>query len=80
MSELKHTPCSEDPDLFFSHNQRKITRALAACASCTLIDICREEALSNGERYGIWGGMTEEERRDSRRRGTLAVVQHEAAA
>ena len=62
MSEPTPTPCSNEPDLFFSHSQRKIQRALNTCATCPLIEICREEALTNDERHGIWGGKTPAER------------------
>ena len=40
-------------------------RAAAAksiCAACPVIDTCREHALSAREPYGVWGGLTEEER------------------
>ncbi len=34
------------------------------CASCTVRDDCLDEALANGERHGIWGGLTDVERAD----------------
>ena len=36
--------------------------AKAICATCPVLEQCREYALSAHEPYGIWGGMTEEER------------------
>ncbi len=36
--------------------------AKAVCARCPVIDECREHALSVREPYGVWGGMTVEER------------------
>jgi WhiB family redox-sensing transcriptional regulator len=36
--------------------------AKAVCASCPVINECREHALSVEEPYGIWGGLSEEDR------------------
>lgn len=41
------------------------------CAGCEVIDQCREWALVNNERLGVWGGMTERERRFARREMTV---------
>ena len=37
--------------------------AKAVCASCPVRQDCLEMAIANNERYGIWGGMTDLERR-----------------
>ncbi|AZA09926.1 MULTISPECIES: WhiB family transcriptional regulator [Corynebacterium] len=37
-------------------------RAKEICQTCPVLKACREHALSTGEVYGIWGGMTEGER------------------
>lgn len=37
-------------------------RAKAICAECPVMMTCRQHALSVGEPYGIWGGMSESER------------------
>ena len=37
--------------------------AKAICRTCPVILDCRNHALSTREPYGVWGGMTEEERR-----------------
>lgn len=37
--------------------------AKAICASCPVVAECLDEALRIGEQYGIWGGMTDHERR-----------------
>lgn len=80
MNEPMATPCSHEPDLFFSHSERKIQRALAACATCPFIQICREEALRNDERHGIWGGLTEDDRRRARTRSRGPRALHHAVA
>ena len=61
-----------DPDLFFPERGRPRgrPRRCAGAASCA-ID-CLEYALVNGEKFGIWGGLSERERRRIRRERTLA--------
>jgi WhiB family transcriptional regulator, redox-sensing transcriptional regulator len=59
---------SSDPDLFFPVSsagiaQREIAEALAVCARCAVQAPCREFALRTRQQHGIWGGMTEHERR-----------------
>ena len=60
-----------DTELFFhpegergSTRRRRAAGAKAICATCPVIEQCREYALRAQEPYGIWGGMTEEERRE----------------
>jgi WhiB family redox-sensing transcriptional regulator len=69
-----------DPDVFFhpegERGPARAQRAAAAkavCATCPVITQCAAHALAVREPYGVWGGMTEEEReaRSSRR---LALV------
>lgn len=42
-------------------------RALAICATCPVVDTCRDWAVDNGE-IGIWGGTLQGERRLLRRK------------
>ncbi|WP_395728880.1 WhiB family transcriptional regulator [Nakamurella sp.] len=44
-----------------SRDQR-VVRAKEVCASCPVIDACRQHALEVQEQYGVWGGLSEEER------------------
>lgn len=37
-------------------------RAKQVCAGCVVREQCLEQALRVGERYGIWGGLTDVER------------------
>ncbi|VEG27506.1 WhiB family transcriptional regulator [Actinomyces howellii] len=46
-----------------SARRRRDEGAKAVCRTCEVLEICREHALSTHEPYGVWGGMTEEERR-----------------
>ena len=56
---------------FFPSRGEESSRAKETCAGCPVLDTCREYALGKGERHGIWGGMSERERR--RVRATRAV-------
>ena len=58
-----------DPTIFFhpegERGPRRRARdaaAQAVCATCPVIDACRQHALTVREPYGVWGGMTEDDR------------------
>lgn len=68
-----------DPELFFPQRGMSTREAKAVCAGCVVRDDCLEYALANGEKFGIWGGLSERERRRVRRHRTL-VARHSAAA
>ena len=40
----------------------RISRAKAVCAHCPALIACRDYALNNGEVFGVWGGLSEEDR------------------
>lgn len=42
--------------------QARVTRAKAICRRCPVVEECRQHALTVQEPYGIWGGLTENER------------------
>ena len=46
-----------------AERQARETRAKAVCASCPVRERCQEHALTIEEHYGIWGGLTENDRR-----------------
>ena len=59
----------KDTELFFhpegergSARRRRAEAATAICGSCPVIDACREHSLAVREPYGVWGGLSEEER------------------
>jgi WhiB family transcriptional regulator, redox-sensing transcriptional regulator len=56
-----------DPDLFFPERGASTREAKEVCRGCVVRDDCLEYALDNGEKFGIWGGMSERERRRLRR-------------
>ena len=61
-----------DPDLFFPERGASTREAKEVCRGCVVREECLEYALANGEKFGIWGGMSERERRRIRRARALA--------
>ena len=70
----KQAACREaDPEIFFPVSIRDvgtIAEAKAVCGRCAVREACLRYAQNNKEDNGIWGGLTEEERRAERRRGS----------
>lgn len=63
-----------DPDLFFPVASSgpaalQVTRAKAVCAQCPVLTDCLIYALATGQDAGVWGGTSEEERREIRSAG-----------
>lgn len=63
----------QDPDLFFPIGDAgpaldQIDRAKAFCHRCPVVEQCLRFALQTGQDYGIWGGLTAQERRAMRQR------------
>jgi WhiB family redox-sensing transcriptional regulator len=57
-----------DPEAFFPEKGGSTREAKRVCTSCEVRAACLEYALSNDERFGIWGGLSERERRKLKRR------------
>ncbi|WP_456949816.1 WhiB family transcriptional regulator [Geodermatophilus sp. SYSU D00698] len=56
--------CAEtDPEAFFPEKGGSTREAKRVCAGCDVRTECLEFALANDERFGIWGGLSERERR-----------------
>jgi WhiB family redox-sensing transcriptional regulator len=67
-----------DPDLFFPERGASTREAKEVCRGCVVQTDCLEYALANAEKFGIWGGMSERERRRIRRQ--RAVERQRATA
>lgn len=52
-----------DPDVFFVRGAAQSKRAIRICERCPVREECLDYALENGIEYGVWGGMTERQRR-----------------
>jgi hypothetical protein len=56
--------CAEtDPELFFPDKGESTRPAKRICGGCEVAAECLQEALDRGERFGVWGGLSERERR-----------------
>jgi len=61
--------CRErDPDTFFPATPAGERAAIVICDGCPVIADCLEFALEARITYGIWGGMTDKQRRNLRRK------------
>jgi WhiB family transcriptional regulator, redox-sensing transcriptional regulator len=56
-----------DPEAFFPEKGGSTREAKRICMGCEVRDRCLEYALANDERFGIWGGLSERERRRLKR-------------
>ncbi|MGW7495402.1 WhiB family transcriptional regulator [Streptomyces luteogriseus] len=62
-----------DPRAFFPighHARAQVNAARRICAACPVRQQCAAFAIETGERNGIWGGMTQQQLRQRRRRFT----------
>jgi WhiB family redox-sensing transcriptional regulator len=57
-----------DTSVFFPDTEEEAATAKAICAACPVREACLTFALANRQEQGVWGGMTETERRRLRRR------------
>ena len=67
----------EDPELFFPIGNTgpailQIEEAKAVCRRCEVVDVCLKWAIESGQDAGVWGGMSEDERRALTRRNARA--------
>jgi WhiB family redox-sensing transcriptional regulator len=56
-----------DPESFFPEKGGSTREAKRVCTTCEVKAECLEYALRHDERFGIWGGLSERERRRLRR-------------
>lgn len=52
-----------DPEAFFPEKGGSTREAKKVCLGCDVRGECLQYALDNEERFGIWGGLSERERR-----------------
>ncbi len=73
MNWRDHAAClNEDPELFFPVGTtgpalEQIERAKAVCQRCDVNAQCLEWAITTRQDAGVWGGLTDDERRALRR-------------
>lgn len=62
-----------DPDLFFPERGASTRAAKSICRECSVRAECLEFAIVSSEKFGIWGGLSERERRKIRRERAVAA-------
>lgn len=70
-------PCLVNPDLWFVTGARQ-KKPAALCQNCPVLSTCGQWALDNRIEWGVWGGLTERDRR-AVLRGTSVVEWEESA-
>ncbi len=68
----------EEPELFFPVGNTgpaalQIEEAKLVCRRCEVMDTCLKWAVETGQEYGVWGGMSEDERQALKRRNARAA-------
>lgn len=67
-----------DPDLFFPERGASTRTAKGICGECSVKNECLEFAIVSSEKFGIWGGLSERERRKIRRQRAVAAERRRA--
>ncbi len=67
-----------DPDLFFPERGASTRVAKTICRECSVQAECLEFAIVSSEKFGIWGGMSERERRKIRKQRQIAAARRTA--
>ncbi|MDX6285659.1 MAG: WhiB family transcriptional regulator, redox-sensing transcriptional regulator [Frankiales bacterium] len=69
LSWQERSLCAQtDPEAFFPEKGGSTREAKRVCSGCEVRAECLEYALGHDERFGIWGGLSERERRRLKRR------------
>jgi WhiB family transcriptional regulator, redox-sensing transcriptional regulator len=74
----KSAACRGFSELMF--DPRKVEAAKAICAGCPVVERCRLEAIDTMSTFGVWGGLTEQERDhipEQIHNGIMIVIEHE---
>lgn len=86
--QLRGACRGEDPAVFFHPEgergpvrQAREAAAKAICATCPVLDACAAHALAVREPYGVWGGMSEDDREEiyRRERRTASIAGQQAS-
>src|SRR3954462_293640 len=69
LSWQERSLCAQtDPEAFFPEKGGSTREAKKVCIGCEVRAECLEYALQHDERFGIWGGLSERERRKLKKR------------
>jgi len=64
-----------DPEAFYPDEHGSVAPAKAVCAVCPVLAECRAYALETGQRFGVWGGLSANERQQIRRNTSTSAGQ-----
>ena len=59
-----------DPEMWFATHPAEVKKAVDVCMDCPVRLLCANYAIANEEEYGVWGGLTEQDRRQLRSKKT----------
>lgn len=69
---MRESVCAQtDPELWYPETGQSLRSAKRICRTCPVRDECLAYALKHDERFGVWGGLSERERRALKRRPLL---------
>ena len=64
---MQDAVCAQtDPEAFHPDKSGSVEPAKAVCAGCPVLAECRTWALETGQRFGVWGGLSANERQQIR--------------
>lgn len=63
----EHAACRGKTNEFFLEGGKSIKDAVAVCAACPVREDCLCYALRNEERFGVWGGLSPQQRQRLKR-------------
>ena len=64
--------CMTEPDRWYPEKGGTTKEAKKVCQRCPVREPCLDYAMAAGERYGVWGGLSERERRKLRKEAQAA--------
>jgi WhiB family transcriptional regulator, redox-sensing transcriptional regulator len=64
----------KDPEAFYPGQGESNKAAKFICSHCDVRGDCLQEAMASGEEYGVWGGLSERERRKLLEEGSQAIA------
>lgn len=75
----------EDPELFYPVGTSgpalmQVAEAKSVCRRCPVVSECLTWAMEAGENAGVWGGMSEDERRSLKRRDARAAARKDGSS
>lgn len=63
---VEGTCTTTDPEMFFSQQAPEIRAAVKICSECPVRVLCANYAINTNQEYGVWGGLTEVDRKQLR--------------